>query len=634
VLSGCLHWAAVRGIHGPWIVPDELIYAARGLQFWHEGPASLLRGSDAGYGLLYPMVAGVPLSLGRTTQAYDLLKLVQPFVVSLAAVPVFVYSRRLMPVSWALVAAALTCASPLLLYSGFVMTEVLFYPLSASTLFAIAYAVETGTERDQGLALVLILAAVLTRSQAVLFAAVLPTAAALEAVMSRDFGRLRRFWPSALVLACGVVALAAFPGLVGAYGETLRNGYPFVSGLRLTLDHLAYVALSVAIVPAAALIALSIDAFRGSEAAASARALLAVTIAAVAGLALQVGFFAARYAPHLLGRDLTPLPPLLFTVFALWLSRGAPRRLLAAAVGAYGLLALILLVPWNTLVASVAFPDSFDLIVIAKVPWSAATTIMVVAIVVLTAFVFLPRRPAVVVLPALTLLVLIASSAVAARELRRTAHARSLEVVGVQPDWIDRSVHGPVAYVYGGEQLWTAPWLERFWNRRIDEMLTLGGTRIPGPIAQRLVTLPANGVLPTRNRYVVAADRFTFVGTKLAHLAQSGVDVTGLTLWRLEGPPRVSTITQGVQPNGDMTHPATVSVYDCRRGELRMTLIPKASPRLVIRLDGRPALDTPISGFSWTGSVPVPPSRDARLCTFTIYPQPLLGSTAIAFSRS
>ena len=137
-LSAFLHWLAVRSIHGPWIVPDEMIYAERALTAWHAGPWSLLHGTGAGYGVLYPLVAGVPLSIGRTPQSYTLLKLVQPIVVSLAVVPVFVGCRRLMSVRWALVAATLTAASPLLLYSGFVMTEVLFYPLAVLTLFAIA----------------------------------------------------------------------------------------------------------------------------------------------------------------------------------------------------------------------------------------------------------------------------------------------------------------------------------------------------------------------------------------------------------------------------------------------------------------------------------------------------------------
>ena len=109
---------------------------------------------------------------------------------------------------------------------------------------------------------------------------------------------------------------------------------------------------------------------------------------------------------------------------------------------------------------------------------------------------------------------------------------------------------------------------------------------------------------------------------------------TGLTLWRVTGKPRVSTITNAVQPNGDMTRPATVSVYDCRRGELQLTLIPKATARLRIRLNGHVVLDKPISGRSWTGAVPVRPSARPRLCTFTIYPEPLLGSTRIAFERS
>jgi hypothetical protein len=191
-----------------------------------------------------------------------------------------------------------------------------------------------------------------------------------------------------------------------------------------------------------------------------------------------------------------------------------------------------------------------------------------------------------------------------------------------------------VAYVYGGEQLWTAVWQERFWNRRINEVITLGGTPVPGPLAQSMLKLGPTGELPTRDRYVVAPDRFTFVGTRVAHLAQTGLDISGLTLWRLSGAPRVSTITNAVQPNGDMTRPATVSVYICRRGELQLTLIPKATNRLLIRLDGHDALDEPIGGISWTGAVPVPPVTAPRVCQFTIYPQPLLGSTRIAFSRS
>src|SRR5690349_19262173 len=245
LLSAVLHWIAVHRIHGPWIVPDEVIYAARGYEFWHSGPWHLLHGPGTGYGLLYPLVVGVPLSVGRTTDAYSLLKIVQPVVASLAVVPVFVYGRRLMPVRWAIVSAVLTAASPLLLYSGFVMTEVLFYPLAALTLLMIARAVETSSVRDQVIALALVAAAVLTRSQALALAIVLPFAATLDALMARDLRKLRAFWPSAIVLGVGLAVVALVPGLIGAYGGTLRGTYPFHPALDLVLDHLAYVALSV-----------------------------------------------------------------------------------------------------------------------------------------------------------------------------------------------------------------------------------------------------------------------------------------------------------------------------------------------------------------------------------------------------
>ena len=142
-LSLLVHWLAARRFGGLWIMPDETIYAHRALRLYHEGSLPILGGQGAGYGLLYPVVAGLPLSLGSFATGDAWLKPLQALVVSLAAIPVFVYSRRLMPDAYALVAAALTLASPLLLYSGLVMTEVVFYPVAALALLSVARAVAT-----------------------------------------------------------------------------------------------------------------------------------------------------------------------------------------------------------------------------------------------------------------------------------------------------------------------------------------------------------------------------------------------------------------------------------------------------------------------------------------------------------
>jgi hypothetical protein len=207
-------------------------------------------------------------------------------------------------------------------------------------------------------------------------------------------------------------------------------------------------------------------------------------------------------------------------------------------------------------------------------------------------------------------------------------------VVGPSPDWIDRAVDGAVTYLYGGEPSWNTVWQERFWNRRIDRVLTLSPDRVPGPLEQTSVTVPANGRLPSTDPYVVAPDRFTFFGARVAHLSQTNLDISGLTLWRVTRPLRLSTATVGVQANGDMAHPAFVRVYDCTGGRLELTLLPKETEVLRILLNGRLALQARIGGLpSWHGSLRVPRSARPGICTFTIEPDPLLGSTIIDFVR-
>src|SRR5437764_1005399 len=280
---------AGRRVQGLWIMPDEAIYADRALRLWHHGSLPVFRGQGAAYGLLYPVLAAAPLALGDLAS----LKLVQAFAMSLAAVPVFLYARRLMSLPYAIVAAALTLASPLLLYSGFVMTEVLFYPLAALTLLAVARAVETSSFR-------------------------------------------------VLVFAL---------------------------------------------------------------------ALIAVTACTVVAVCVQVGFFAARFAPHLLGRDLASLPPLLFLVFALWLSRGLPRRPWLVGAVCLVVLAVLVLAPWNDLILLSALPDSFETALVYRVSASidAARLVTVVGLALLVAFALVPRRAA-PVLPLLVGILLVARS--------------------------------------------------------------------------------------------------------------------------------------------------------------------------------------------------------------------------------
>jgi hypothetical protein len=626
-VSTIAYGLAGKRVPGLWIMPDEAIYADRAIRLWHDGSLSIFRGQGAGYGLLYPVFGGLPLVLGTLTS----LKLLQAFVMSLAAVPVFLYGRRLMPPAYALLAAALTLASPLLLYSGFVMTEVLFYPLAALTLLAIARAVETGRVRDQAVALALVAAAVATRTQAVVFVAILAAAALLDSALARDRSRLRSFWPTWATLVAAALVATAAPGVFGSYAGTLSRGYPIAASLRLTYEHLAYLVISTAVLPFAALGVLLVDSSRGLDRAA--RALLVVTICATVAVCAQVGFFAARFAPHLLGRDLASLPPLLFLVFALWLARGLPRRRWVVPPVCFAVLALLALAPWNKLVVTDALPDSFDAALIYRLSGSfdAATLVTLAGVALLALFAVVPRQAA-FVLPALVLVLLVATSVSASTLIVPRARADQQALLGSPRDWVDRAVRRDVTYLYDGEPEWNSVWQQRFWNKRIAHVLTFPPTHVPGPMPQQARAPTVAGFVAIRDRYVVATDRYTFFGTPVAHHAR-GVDLEALTLWRLAAPPRLSTVTTGFLPNGDLVGTGTITVYACAGGSLALTLLPKATDVVRATLDGAQVLRRRIAGLeSWHGSIPVPASHKGS-CRFTIRGGPLLGSTLLAFER-
>src|SRR5205823_7975312 len=101
---------------------------------------------------VYPLLAGLPLSMHNAERGYAALKVLQAVVMSLVAVPVYLWGRTLMARGWALVAAALSLCLPALAFTGFVMTEVAFYPIVALTAWLLARALVRPTAASQTLA--------------------------------------------------------------------------------------------------------------------------------------------------------------------------------------------------------------------------------------------------------------------------------------------------------------------------------------------------------------------------------------------------------------------------------------------------------------------------------------------------
>src|SRR5438876_6380974 len=167
-------WAATR-IPTPWITPDEETYALLGRSLYSSGSFEILGQKTHFYSLVTPALAGAPLRLGDLGAGYTLLKGVQALFMSLAAVPVYLWTRTLASRTPALLAAALTLAIPGLAYSGLVMTEVAFYPLAVLAAWAMARALARPALGNQLLAVAVAVTAAATRLQAVVLVPVFLT---------------------------------------------------------------------------------------------------------------------------------------------------------------------------------------------------------------------------------------------------------------------------------------------------------------------------------------------------------------------------------------------------------------------------------------------------------------------------
>ena len=256
--------AALRGwaawlVPAPWFAGDEAIYSLLGQGLYREGKLAILGGPTGFFSLVWPAIAGLPLSLGDLGLGYRILRVFEPLLMSLAAIPAYLWARRVGAGPWALAAAALTLALPALGYSSFVMTEVVYYPLVTLALLAAAAMLERPTARRQALFAGALALAVLTRVQAIVLVPVVVTALVVEALLAREPRRALRLLPALVGLALlGIVYIAwkaaaggSATGVLGGYSET-AHGYRFGQALRFVLYHAADAVLLVAVAPACA----------------------------------------------------------------------------------------------------------------------------------------------------------------------------------------------------------------------------------------------------------------------------------------------------------------------------------------------------------------------------------------------
>lgn len=634
----------------PWIAPDEMVYGLLGRDLWLHGSLSILGGSTPYYSLLTPLLAGFPLAAFGLGTGYDVLHGLQAFVMSLAAVPVYLWGRTLVSRRAAFAAAALTVATPVLAYSGLVMTEVLFYPLLAVAAWAGAEAIARPTRRNQLLLLTAFVAVCATRIQAIVLLPALITAALVDAGISRSWQGLRRHLPAlaglgVLLVAWVVWRLASGSGALGGYEVVAKTSYSIGAAARFVMYHGASLLIVCGLVPAAAVALLLVEAVRRGEADERVRAYLAVASSLSVWIVVEVGVFASRYSDRIVERNLIGLAPVLFLGLVLWLERGPDGGWIErAVVGMLGLTLLVLL-PVDRYVNVFGVHDAMTLIPLYQL--STATSMHaltrvypVVTGVVVLVFVLVPRRR-LRWFPVALLVVLVAASVLTSRFVIHEARAQQATFLGADPSWIDHAGGDDVAYLYDGEPAWPGVWQTVFFNPRIDRVYDLPDTTVAGPLPQKGVIVLPDGTIVTppserkQPAYAVTSSWIELDGEPVARVAQSGVTQQGLVLWNVRHPLRMLSRTTGLQPNGDIYGPTTgaLTVYDCRSGTFRVTLIVKQPGPVDIKVNGRVIkhLDFKAAQPSWHGELPI--RAPGGRCVIEVQQFGLIGTTQFAFDR-
>jgi hypothetical protein len=634
-------------VDGLWIVPDEMIWGGIGRSLWEHGSLRLFGGDAPFFGLVYPALVGAPLALAGLDAGYDALKVVQAVIVSLAAVPVFLWCRRLAGDGWALVAGALTLAIPELLYSGMLLSEVAFYPAAVLAAWATAEALERPTYARQALLVGVIVLAVATRLQALVLPLAVLTAIGLQAAFERDLRAPRRLWPvlAAFGMLAGgwvawrMAAAGSLSGALGGYAPAATAPYEVGKVARSVLDHAGALVLATGIFPVCA-VALLV----GRERSRAGRAYVATTLSLSFWLLLQTGAYASVYVEGgLSGRYLMPLAPLLFVGLALWLARGAPRTRVSAAVVALGAFAVLAAMPLRDLIVQEAAWQSPAVIALLwlkeqvgedrmeLITWSGAAAA-------LTLFALVPRRLA-LVFPVLAAALLAFSSFAATREVQQNIAFDQRNLLGGERAWIDAAADGPVAYVDLGTAYSNLVWHQLFWNDRLRHVYVPAGAEPEAgyPLQER-VHVATDGTLTTddggrpQEGFVVAPSAVRFIGEPLAAIEIREYEGIGLTLWRLDPPARLSSQLVGVRRDGDMHGPASLMAYDCAGGRLELTLLWKAATRVDLRVNGELVRTLRASGEGFV-STTVDPPAGAEVCRFEVIPDSLLGSTRFEFVR-
>ena len=233
---------------------DELLYERLAVSIARAGsPLPYLHGRLVPVvDQLYPLLIAPAYRHGLVPHDLERAHAINAWVMSSAAIPAFLLARRVTRTQWiAYLVALLTVFVPWIVYSSFLLTEVAAYPAFLWAMLALQATTARPSHRNDVLALLGIALAVLARTQFVTLLIVAPLVLVVHdrrAVLDRH--RVLAWAYAVLtVLAVALIATGHIGSTLGVYGETVQ-GHLVPGGIgRAVLDHIAVLALGLAILP-------------------------------------------------------------------------------------------------------------------------------------------------------------------------------------------------------------------------------------------------------------------------------------------------------------------------------------------------------------------------------------------------
>src|SRR5690242_2758642 len=183
VAGGIFVTAALRGwlasrIAMPWLFSDELVHSelAKNLT---NGSLFEIRGRHVNITYAYPLVLAPAWLLSSLGATYAVAKAFGVVLVSVAAVPVYLWGRRFLTPIGAAVAAGLVLLVPELALTGALMQENLAFPAFLFAVFALGLVLEEPTPRRQAVLLGAVVLAAAARFELLVLVPIVPTAVLL-----------------------------------------------------------------------------------------------------------------------------------------------------------------------------------------------------------------------------------------------------------------------------------------------------------------------------------------------------------------------------------------------------------------------------------------------------------------------